>query len=246
MNAARYCFLLLALLFRKIATMRISHRERSNHENTYYLLYFAGILFKGLCLNRRYIIHFEYSVSGFGILELTKSREWVLSTLVGQKRPFLLLFRAYWKRSCVRICRFGGHELLMMSTHSARCFLVAVTLITIVTVKPHHTMGKGGRWVQALSPWFPWKAENFEMKQLSCGSCMSFQHFDIISTVDESHRPWKMFFWFVSHLKFNMTTINYKITVHSPKVAISQRTTPKDQLWEKPKRLQICTDSRHL
>ena len=28
-----------------------------------------------LCLYRRYIIHFQYSVSGFGILELTKSRE---------------------------------------------------------------------------------------------------------------------------------------------------------------------------
>ena len=73
-----------------------------------------------LFLNRRYFIHCQYSVSGFGILELTKSREWVLSTLAGQKRPFLLLFRAYWKRSCVRICRFGGHEKLMMSTHSAR------------------------------------------------------------------------------------------------------------------------------
>ena len=44
-----------------------------------------------LCLNRRYIIHFQYSIRGFVILELTKSREWVLSTLVGQKRPFLLL-----------------------------------------------------------------------------------------------------------------------------------------------------------
>ena len=63
-----------------------------------------------LCLSRRYIIHFQYSVSEFAILELTKSREWVLSTLVGQKRPFLLLFRDYWTRSCVRICRFGGHE----------------------------------------------------------------------------------------------------------------------------------------
>ena len=44
-----------------------------------------------LWLNRRYIIHFQYSIWGFVILELTKSREWVLSTLVGQKRPFLLL-----------------------------------------------------------------------------------------------------------------------------------------------------------
>ena len=32
MNAARYCFLLLALLFRKIANMRIFHSERSKHE----------------------------------------------------------------------------------------------------------------------------------------------------------------------------------------------------------------------
>ena len=31
------------------------------------------------------------------------------------------LFRAYGKHSCIRICRFGGHEQLMMSTHSARC-----------------------------------------------------------------------------------------------------------------------------
>ena len=59
---------------------------------------------------------------------------------------------------------------------------------------------------------------------------MSFQHFDIISTVDKSHRPLKMFFLFVSHLKINVTRINCKITVYSPKVAISQRTTPKDQL----------------
>ena len=46
MNAARYCFLLFAPLFRKIANMRIFHYERLNHENTYTLLYFAGILFK--------------------------------------------------------------------------------------------------------------------------------------------------------------------------------------------------------
>ena len=37
-------------------------------------------------------------------------------------------------------------------------FLVAVTLITIVTVKTHPTMGKGGRWVKARSRSFPWKA----------------------------------------------------------------------------------------
>ena len=30
--------------------------------------------------------------------------------------------------------------------------LVAVASITIVRVKPHPTMAKGGRWVQALSP----------------------------------------------------------------------------------------------
>ena len=53
MNAARYCFLLLALLFRKIANTRISHRERSNHENTYTLLYFAGILFKSETTERK-------------------------------------------------------------------------------------------------------------------------------------------------------------------------------------------------
>ena len=41
MNAERYCFLLLAPLFRKIANMRIFYSERSNHENTYTLLYFA-------------------------------------------------------------------------------------------------------------------------------------------------------------------------------------------------------------
>ena len=39
MNAARYCFLLLALLFRKIANMRIFHSERSNHENHFALFY---------------------------------------------------------------------------------------------------------------------------------------------------------------------------------------------------------------
>ena len=43
---AIYCFLLLALLFRKIANMRIFHSERSNQENAYTLLYFAGILSK--------------------------------------------------------------------------------------------------------------------------------------------------------------------------------------------------------
>ena len=53
MNAARYCFLLLALLFRKIANMRVFHRERSNHENTYTLLYFAGILFKSETTERK-------------------------------------------------------------------------------------------------------------------------------------------------------------------------------------------------
>ena len=38
MNAVRYCFLLLTLLFRKIANMRIFHTERSDQENT---LHFA-------------------------------------------------------------------------------------------------------------------------------------------------------------------------------------------------------------
>ena len=37
MNAARYCFLLLALLF---ANMRIFHNERSNQENTIITLCF--------------------------------------------------------------------------------------------------------------------------------------------------------------------------------------------------------------
>ena len=32
-NAVCYCFLLLSLLFRKIANMRIFHSERSNQEN---------------------------------------------------------------------------------------------------------------------------------------------------------------------------------------------------------------------
>ena len=41
MNAARYCFLLLALFFRIIANIRIFHSRRSNLENTYTLLYFA-------------------------------------------------------------------------------------------------------------------------------------------------------------------------------------------------------------
>ena len=38
-----------------------------------------------LCLNRWQIIHFQYFVSGFVILELTKSRQWVLPTLVAKK-----------------------------------------------------------------------------------------------------------------------------------------------------------------
>ena len=46
MNAVRYCFLLLSLLFRKIANMCIFHSERSIQENTYTLLYFAVILLK--------------------------------------------------------------------------------------------------------------------------------------------------------------------------------------------------------
>ena len=41
-------------------------------------------------------------------------------------------------------------------------FLVAVTLITIVTVKLHRTMAKGTRWVQARSPsLIPLEAQNF-------------------------------------------------------------------------------------
>ena len=70
----------------------------------------ASIVDKSFIFNR---------VSGFVLLKLTKSREWLLSTLVGQKRPFLLLIGAYSKRSCIWICRFGGHE-LMTSNHFAR------------------------------------------------------------------------------------------------------------------------------
>ena len=41
-------------------------------------------------------------------------------------------------------------------------FLVAVTLITVVTVKLHRTMAKGERWVQARSPsLIPLEAQNF-------------------------------------------------------------------------------------
>ena len=43
MQHAIYCFLLLALSFRKIANMRIFHSERSNQENAYTLVYYAGI-----------------------------------------------------------------------------------------------------------------------------------------------------------------------------------------------------------
>ena len=61
MNSARYCLLLLALLFRKIANMRIFHSERSNQENTYTLLYFAGILLKSKTTEgkMKFSIHFS-------------------------------------------------------------------------------------------------------------------------------------------------------------------------------------------
>ena len=59
-------------------------------------------------------IYFQYSVPGFIILEWVKSREWVLSTLVGQMRLFDLLFGACSKhvpkRSCIWIFCLGGHE----------------------------------------------------------------------------------------------------------------------------------------
>ena len=45
MNAACYCILLLALLFRKIAKMRIFHSESKNAN---ILLYFAGIFVQKL------------------------------------------------------------------------------------------------------------------------------------------------------------------------------------------------------
>ena len=65
-----YCFLLLALLFRKIANMRIFHSERSNPENTYTLLYFAGILFKGKL--QKEIWNFPF------ILARARGARWVL------------------------------------------------------------------------------------------------------------------------------------------------------------------------
>ena len=41
-----------------------------------------------LCLNRRYIIHFQYSVSGFGILELTKSANEFYQRWWAKRGPF--------------------------------------------------------------------------------------------------------------------------------------------------------------
>ena len=59
-------------------------------------------------------IYFQYSFPGFIILEWMESREWVLSTLVGQMRPFDLLFGAcskhVSKRSCIWIFCFAGDE----------------------------------------------------------------------------------------------------------------------------------------
>ena len=51
-----------------------------------------------------------YSVRGFVILEPTTLREWVLSTLMGQMRPFLPLFGACSKRSYIWIVRLGGQK----------------------------------------------------------------------------------------------------------------------------------------
>ena len=68
MNAARYCFLLLALLFRKIANMRIFHSERSNHENTYTLLYFAEILFKSYTTERKVKFFIYFSACEISIM----------------------------------------------------------------------------------------------------------------------------------------------------------------------------------
>ena len=108
-------------------------------------------------------------------------------------------------------------------------------LITVVTVKLHRTMAKGERWVQARSPsLIPLEAQNFAVwnHYPASGTWV----FNILTSFLRSIRVidhGKCFFLFVSHLKINMRTINCKITVHSPKVAISQRTTPKDQLWKK-------------
>ena len=59
-------------------------------------------------------IYFQCSVPGFIILEWMKSREWDLSTLVGQMRLFDLFFGACSKHapkhSCIWIFCFGGHE----------------------------------------------------------------------------------------------------------------------------------------
>ena len=114
-------------------------------------------------------------------------------------------------------------------------FLVAVTLITVVTVKLHRTMAKGERWVQARSPsLIPLEAQNFAVwNHYPAGGTWVF---NILTSFLRSIRVidhGKCFFLFVSHLKINVRTINCKIIVHSPKVAISQRTTPKDQLWKK-------------
>ena len=46
----------------KIANTRLFHRERSNHENTYTLLYFAGILFKSETTERK--VKFSIYFSG--------------------------------------------------------------------------------------------------------------------------------------------------------------------------------------
>ena len=120
-------------------------------------------------------------------------------------------------------------------------FLVAVTLITIVTVKLHPTMAKGARWVQARSPsLIPLEAQNFAVwNHYPAGRTWVF---NILTSFLRSIRVIdheKCFFDLSVNLKLNMTTINCKITVHSPKVAISQRTTPKDQLWKNKKNKDV-------
>ena len=53
--------------------------------------------------------------------------------------------------------------------------------------------------------------------------------------VDKSYRPWKIFVNLSINFKFNMISMNSKL-IRLPNVAISQRTTPKDQLSNKAQR----------
>ena len=53
--------------------------------------------------------------------------------------------------------------------------------------------------------------------------------------VDKSYRPWKIFVNLSINFNFNMISVNRKL-IRLPSVAISQRTTPKDQLSNKAQR----------